>query len=207
MPVRNCNHKMLLTFMKTVLKLEWEQLILRVEHKFKWRPDNFQIFWYFLHYFLRNSDSFRSISTPQPLSFQHKWKKKLMRQQSEAVNDQLYENPIAFIVVASSLRLSLIKLYFLFVVILTDCNLVNLWCVLLIGCIVQMEAMIGCRWETVITKWYLRSWKLFWNLFVVILTDCNLVNLWCVLLLNYFELTKLSGFNFMLFWFLEVHLV
>ena len=29
---------MLLTFMKTVLKLEWEQLILRVGHKFKWRP-------------------------------------------------------------------------------------------------------------------------------------------------------------------------
>jgi hypothetical protein len=44
----------------------------------------------------------------------------LMRQKSEAVNDQLDENPIAFIVVASSIRLSLIKLYFLFVVILTD---------------------------------------------------------------------------------------
>ena len=77
-----------------------------------------------------------------------------MRQKSEAVNDQRDENPIAFIVVASSLRLSLIKLYFLF---------------------------------------------------VVILTDCNLFNLWCVLLLNYFELTKLSGFNFTLFWSLEVH--
>jgi hypothetical protein len=67
---------------------------------------------------------------------------------------KLDENPIAFIVVASSVRLSLIKLYLLF---------------------------------------------------VVILTDYNLVNLWCVLLLNYFELTILSGFNFMLFWFLEVH--
>ena len=78
----------------------------------------------------------------------------LMRQKIEIVNDQLDENPIAFIVIASSIRLSLIKLYFLF---------------------------------------------------VVILTDFNLVNLWCVLLLNYFELTKLSGFNFMLFWFLEVH--
>ena len=64
---------------------------------------------------------------------------------------KLDENPIAFIVVASSVRLSLIKLYLLF---------------------------------------------------VVILTDYNLVNLWCVLLLNYFELTILSGFNFMLFWFL-----
>ena len=67
---------------------------------------------------------------------------------------KLDENPIAFIVVASSVRLSLIKLYLLF---------------------------------------------------VVILTDYNLVNLWCVLLLNYFELTILSGLNFMLFWFLEVH--
>ena len=68
--------------------------------------------------------------------------------------------------------------------------------------------MINLMTILLLSLWYFKYKTIFnqiYFLFVVILTDYNLVNLWCVLLLNYFELAKLSGFNFRLFWFLEVH--